>query len=468
METKTNPNHRKHASNFINGILWSGKSLSANFTNTMIVTYLAFYATDVLGMGAALISTVLLITKLFDGVTDLIAGYIIDNTRTRFGKARPYDWCIPFVALFTILLFSAPQASQGVQAVYLAVMYILVQCVFVTLLGASDSVYLLRAFPEEKERNSVFSISQITAQVFSVTMNILIPQLVASAGTSRPGWTRMAVIGTVPFAIISMIRFFTIKEVQVDEPKKASEHKKSEKEKVSLKDGVRAIAANRYLLILTLAIFIIVVASGFLNSSMAYYFQYFVKDQGAMSIVNLGAYATLLMLVIFVPLANKFGKCRVLKLSLATSCVGALIRCIAGANIPLMTLGFALLMFGIMPISIYFPLFLFDIMDYSEWKTGARVEGMLAVFPIFANKVASGISVSIGGFILAGAGYQSGAAEQSAKVMNAINFNTNIAPAILLVAMTLILVFFYDIDKHMPQVKADLAARKAQKEAIAE
>lgn len=49
METKTNPNHRKHASNLINGLLWGGKSLSANFTNTMIVTYLAFYATDVWG-----------------------------------------------------------------------------------------------------------------------------------------------------------------------------------------------------------------------------------------------------------------------------------------------------------------------------------------------------------------------------------------------------------------------------------
>ncbi len=469
MEAKTNPNHRKHASNLINGLLWGGKALSQGFTNTMIVTYFAFYATDVLGLGAGVISAVLLFTKLFDGVTDLVAGYIIDNTRTRFGKARPYDWCIPMIALFTILLFSAPKASPAVQVVYLAVMYIMVQCVFVTLLGASDSVYMLRAFPEEKERNSIFSIGAVASQVLSVTMGIIIPQMVAAAGTSQPGWTRMVIIGTVPFAVIGMLRFFLIKEVVDDgEPVAKEKAQKKQREKVSVKDGLKAIGANRYLLILTGAIFIIILASGFLNSSMAYYFQYFVKDQGAMSIVNLGAYATLLMLVIFVPLANKFGKCRILKLSLATSCVGALIRCIAGVNIPLMTLGFALLMFGIMPISIYFPLFLFDIMDYSEWKTGARVEGMLAVFPIFANKVASGISVSIGGFILAGAGYQSGAAEQSAKVLRAINFNTNIAPAILLVAMTLILVFFYDIDKHMPQVKADLAARKAQKEAIAE
>lgn len=460
METqvrKANPNHRKRFSNFINGVLWSGKSLSSNFTNTMIVTYLAYYATNVLGMRASLISTTLLITRLFDGVTDLIAGYVIDNTKTRFGKARPYDWCIPFIAIFTVLLFTAPQAAPGLQAVYIAIMYVLVQCVFVTLLGASDSVYLLRAFPEEKERNSVFSISQITAQVLNLSMNVLIPQLVAAAGTSQPGWTRMAIIGSVPFAVIGMIRFFTIREVDAGESKQATAEKKpEEKQKVSVKEGFQAIISNRYLLILTLAIFLIVIASGFLNSSMAYFFEYYVGDQAAMSTVNMGAYSTILMLVIFVPLANRFGKCKIMKLGLAAASIGAIIRCIAGTNIPLMTLGFGLLMFGIMPISIYFPLFLFDIMDYSQWKTGSRVEGVLAVFPIFANKVAGAISVSIGGYILDAAGYDGTLAVQPAAAMTAINLNCNIIPAIILVGITVLLIVFYDIDKYVPQMRKDL------------
>jgi len=463
MYTTKNRNHRKRASNLINGVLWSGKNLSGNFTNTMIVTYLSFYATDVLGMDAALISGVLFLTKLFDGVTDLIAGHIIDNTHTRFGKARPYDWCIPFVALFTILLFSAPQASEGVQAAYLAIMYIMVQCVFVTLLGASDSVYLLRAFPEEKERNSVYSISLIFSQVLNVGMGVLIPQMVAAAGTSRPEWTRMAIIGTVPFAIFGMIRFFTIKEVDAGDSSAQSKNKETgKKEKVSIKTEVRAVLGNRYLLIFTLAIFIIVLASGFLNSSMAYFFQYYVGDQGAMSIVSLGSIAAILMLVIFVPLSNRFGKSKIMKFGLIVASAGALLRCVAGTNITLITVGFGMIMFGIMPISAFFPIFMFDIMDYAEWKTGERVEGMIAAFPIFANKVAGGIAVSIGGFILAAFGYEGSAAVQSESAMWAINFNTNTAPAILLIIMTVVMVVFYDIDKYLPQMTKDLEARRKQ------
>ena len=72
--------------NFFNGIIWSGNPISFNVTNTLFVTYLAFYATDVLGLKAGIFATVLLLTKCFDGITDLIAGFIVDNTHSRWGK----------------------------------------------------------------------------------------------------------------------------------------------------------------------------------------------------------------------------------------------------------------------------------------------------------------------------------------------------------------------------------------------
>lgn len=467
METKAieKPKHQT-ARNLRNGIFWSTRYISNAVTNTLFVSYISFYATDVLKMPLTMIATVLLITKLFDGVTDLIAGFIIDNTHTRFGKARPYDWCIPFIALFTILTFSAPKAAPLVQAIYVGIMYIMTLAVFGTLLGASDNVYLLRAFPEDKERNNVYGISTVFGQIVSLALGIMIPKWVSAAGVIQSEWTKMVIYSTVPIAAIGMIRFFTIKEVVADEPVVNAEGKKEKRQGVSFKEGITAIAANKYIIILTLAIFTIVIASGFLNTSAAYYFTYFVGDISKMSVIAIASFASLIMLVIFVPLANRFGKGKVMKVSLLIALAGCILRWIGGTNMVTMSVGLGLMMLGIMPVSVYFPLFLFDIIEYGEWKTGKRVEGVLAVFPGFANKVAGGLSVSLGGFVMGAAGYVGGLETQSESAMRAIDLSFNAIPTILLGVMTVIIIVFYDLDKLMPKVKEEIAARKeAQQEA---
>lgn len=444
---------------FLNGILWSTKGIGINVPNTLIVSYLSFYATDVLGMKATLVATILLLTKLFDGVTDLISGFIVDNTHTKWGKGRPYDICIAFIGVFTVLLFSAPKTGTVVQVIWLSVMYILLQAVFVTLLNTADSVYLLRAFPEERERNNTYSISTIFGQVVSITIGVILPIMIATAGNNHAAWTKVVLIVTVPCTIVGMLRFFFIKEVNVDMPVVKTEKKKNGNH-VGLKDGVRAIVQNRYILILALGIFIIVISSGLLNTSAAYYFQYIVEDMNKLSVASMGTYASLVMLVIFVPLSNKFGKNNILKFGLIIAVIGNLIRWFGGANIVTITIGMAMLMFGIMPLTLYFPLYLFDIMDYGEWKTGKRVEGLYAAFPTFSNKVASGLSVSLGMFVLGAAGYDGTAAVQTEAALNAINLSYNALPTILLIVMTLILFFFFNIDKKMPIVKKELEERR--------
>lgn len=469
MEAKIIDNSKKGILwNLKNGIVWSSKYVISAVVNTLFVSFLSFYATDVLGMPLIMISTVLLVTKLFDGVTDLAAGFIVDNTHTRFGKARPYDWCIPMIALFTILTFSAPKAAPLMQAVYIGVMYVLTQAVFNTLLGASENVYLLRAFPEANERNSIFGISTVFGQILSLLLGVVFPRLVSSAGTDAAAWTRLVILATVPFAVLGMIRFFVIKEVVQDEAVDKAKGSEKEKQSVSLKDGFKAIAGNRYILILTLSIFIIVIASGFLNTAAAYYFTYFVGDLSKMSVISLASFSTLVMLVIFVPLANKFGKANVMKVAMVIAFVGNVIRWIGGSNMVTIAVGMGLMMFGIMPISVYFPLFLFDIIEYGEWKTGKRVEGVLAVFPHFANKVAAGLSVSLGGFVIGAAGYVGGQATQTESAMQAINMSFNTIPTILMGIMTMILILFYDLDKYMPQVREDLKARSEAQAAPAE
>ena len=279
-----------------------------------------------------------------------------------------------------------------------------------------------------------------------------------------------------PTALIGMIRFFFVKEKYVDakrptektkEDSEASAEKKSRKKMdgVSVLTGIKAIGKNKYILLLMVMIIAIIIASGVMNTAQAYYFKYFVGDISKMSIVNFSLVFSILMLVIFVPLANKFGKCRIMQIGLILATLGCLIRFLGGTNIVTLFIGMSLIMFGIMPVSVYFPLYLFDIIDYGEWKTGDRVEGMLAALPSFATKVANGLSVSLASLILGHAGYDGKLAEQTEAAMRAINLNYNIIPLICLAVMTAISLIWFNLDKVMPTVKKELAERRDNKEA---
>ena len=448
----------------VNGAIWSVKEISRAVPNTLIVSYLSFYATDVLGMKAALIATVLLLTKLMDGVTDILAGVIIDNTHTRWGKGRPYDWCILLTGISTILLFNAPKHGTVLQVIYLAIMYILNTAVFTTLLETGDAVFLLRAFPEEKERNSVFSFSLIIGQFIAITISVLLPMLIAGAGTNHAEWLKVVAMVTIPTSLLGMLRFFLIKETGVEEAAAREQgpvEKKEPEEKISLKDALSSIVQNPYILILSLGIFIIVISSGLLNTSMPYFFQYYIGDLSGMGTIMIGTYAILIMLIAFLPLSEIFGKANLLKAGVCLLAAGMIVRWMAGTNILMMTIGMAMVMVGVAPITMYFPLYIFDLMDYGEWKTGKRVEGMYAVFPQFANKVASSIAISLCGFILGAFGYDGNAAVQTESAMWAIQLTFNILPAVLSIAMAVVIVLFYNVDKKMPTVRKELAERHA-------
>lgn len=100
---------------------WQSRAVSLGCM-TIVYGYLMIYCTNTLGLSSALVGTLLLCSKVFDGITDLFAGYLIDNTNTRFGKARPYEFAIIGVWICTWLLFSCPtEWSYTVKAVWLFV-----------------------------------------------------------------------------------------------------------------------------------------------------------------------------------------------------------------------------------------------------------------------------------------------------------------------------------------------------------
>lgn len=106
------------------GMLWSSRGISAA-VNVMLVGYVTFYATDILGLNMGILGVIFLVSKIVDAFTDLVAGFIVDRTHTRLGKARPYEIFIVFQWILLVMLYNVPDMSATLQYVWLLVIYIL-------------------------------------------------------------------------------------------------------------------------------------------------------------------------------------------------------------------------------------------------------------------------------------------------------------------------------------------------------
>ncbi|MDO4283954.1 MAG: glycoside-pentoside-hexuronide (GPH):cation symporter [Eubacteriales bacterium] len=439
---------------------WTSRGLSLAL-NVILIMQLTYYCTDMLGMPALGVGTLLLASKLFDGVTDLLIGFVIDRTHTRFGKARPYEISIVFVWLLTVLLFSVPSSmGLGAKYVYIFILYTLINSVFATALNGGDAVYLARAVRSEKNRVSIMSFNGAIIMLFSIVISIVMPQLIAGIGATKEGWTVIAVVFAVPLVVIGMLRFVFVKEVAI--PDTAREAKKSGAEQsLPLRTSLRCLVQNKYIFLISGMTLCVQLISNIGSSVNTYYFKYIVGDIGLASLVSMSSMITPLVMVFFPVLSRKLGMVRLLKVGMVIGVIGYALRIAGGTNLATLTVGSLLSGVAILPITMMISIYLIDCMDYGEWKTGIRIEGILASVNSFSSKLGSGIASSLVGIIMGMAGYDGALEVQSAAANVSIVALFNYLPMVLVV-VTLILAFLYRLDQQMPQIKADLEAKRAR------
>lgn len=371
---------------------WTSRGLSLAL-NVILIMQLTYYCTDMLGMGATLVGTLLLASKIFDGVTDLFVGFIIDATHTKWGKARPYEIFIVFVWGLTVLLFSAPEMSTTGKAIFVFVLYTLINSVCATFLNGGDAVYLARSIRSEKNRVSVMSFNGGIIMLFSIVISMLLPQLIAGMGSTKEGWTTMALIFAIPCAIIGMFRFIFVKEVVDDN--QPSDQQKEEVQKIPLKQSLKCVFSNKYIFILAGMTLVVQLATNIGTAVNTYYFKYIMGNIGLATLVSIGSMLTPVIMLIFPVLSRKFGTVPILRAGAVLGVVGYGIRILGGTNLVTLTLGSVIGGVAILPVTMMISIYLIDTMDYGEWKTGTRVEGMLASVNSFASKLGSGIAYKL-------------------------------------------------------------------------
>jgi Na+/melibiose symporter-like transporter len=439
-------------------LAWStqGLALSASY---ILLGYLTLYATDVMGLNAATVGIAFMISKFFDGFTDMVAGVLIDKTHTRFGKARPYSLAIVGYYACIGLVFSAPAMGQFAGIIYLFVLYTLIYAVFCTLFSCAEPVYMSRTLEDPRQSMTLLSFVGVIAMFPSIAFGIIIPQWIARIGVNPAEWSKMAWTLAIPLALVGIVRFFVIKERK--NAGQITSDKENVKNNIPVKEMTRLLIKNKYILILSVLVCIAYLGSGLTNAIGSYYAKYIFGDVGVGSIMTLTLVPMIFMLALIPVLARKFTLKRCINVTMILAIIGSLIRLIDVKSVPLGFIGGCLSVFAFPAFYGFATTMVLDCMDYGQWKFNKRVEGTLASVQSLMNKVGTAIATGMMGVMLSIAGYDGLAVTQSASANRMIIALTTVIPVVFYIIF-MIIFHFYDLESKMPGIRAQLNEGKKE------
>lgn len=436
-------------------VVWSLRTFSS-MACAMVIGYVSFYATNMLEIPAGTVGLLIMASKIFDAVSDLAGGVLVDRTNTKLGKARPYELSIIGIWVCTVVMYACPDFGLTGRCVWLFIWYTLLNDIFYTLLNAAEPVYMMRAIPNRQDMEKTASINGIFTILGSMIVSIGYPILMGTLGSTKGGWTTMALIFAIPMTLIGMLRFMLIPEVRnvtAEESKKV--------EKVSAKEIMASLTSNRYIYLYIVLILVVNILSNF-SGSMTYYFTYIVGNQEAMSIASLPTMVAPLLLLFFPLLLKKYSVVKVSSVCILIGTVGCVIKQFAGANMGMILLGSFIGVIGTLPLSAFLVILLADTVDYNEYKTGTRVEGIYAAMGSFGQKIGIALASALNGFLLEASGFiSSNDAVQPDSAISMIRAMFGAIPGAMMLLIFVVLLFF-NLEKKMPEVRAALAAKKEQ------
>ena len=429
---------------------WNARSASAA-VQAIIIGYISFYCTDVHQLNPAIVATLLMATKLVDSVTDILAGYLIDITKTRFGKARPYELGVLGLWLCTWLLFSVPADMANVyKYVWVAVFYTLSQSVFYTVLTANETAYMVRAFNNQEHYVTISSLGGLITVAGVAVFNVVFPSFAENAGTNAGAWSLMVAVLAVPLAVIGMLRFFFVKEIYSVDTKG---------ERVRFTDVITLFKTNKYIWSIALLLFVSNLATGM--GASVYYYTYVIGNLSLMGTVSLFSVVTMFTMALYPVLLKKITTKQLIMVGCFAYIIGGIIFFLTQSGFAFLAVATILTGMGSLPITMMVKLLQVECADYNEWKGNQRMEGSIGSLSGFAIKVGAAFGTFLAGILLAVSGYVGGTDVLPDSALLMIRMLMGIVPSLGFVLDIFVLHFFYDLDKKIVDIRAELEKRRS-------
>lgn len=458
------------------GEKWLGYLLGpvgALLLNGVLATYLNVYYTDVLKLtgiwGGLFLMIFPIISKVVDAFTNVVMGYIIDRTRTKQGKARP--WLLlsaPLVAVSGILLFVVPEGNETVKIIWVILSYNLFYSFAYTIYNMSHGLMVPLSTRNTTDRGGLSVFNQIaTIMMSGIVVALIFPMVIMPMlGVDKEKWIfMMTLLSVLAFPLILLEYYFTKERV-------TEETTEEEEEKISFKEQFKAIFTDKYMLIIYTYFLVYTIGTCFKNLGLVYYCNYVLgtyNDGITQTLVSvLGGIPMGIGIFAVWPLAKKFGKRNATLWGFVLYAIGGAICWAFPTNMVIVLIGQFVKNIGGLPCAYVFMALFADVLDHMEWKKQFRCDGLaMSVYNIIA--VASvGVCTGIFNMMLSAAGYvaptlnaagETIAAVQSQPVQNAITFAFVGLEVITAIVLVVILVFL-NVEKDIEKKQAEIKARR--------
>lgn len=444
---------------WISRIAYGCADTSCNIVYGMINTLLTLFYTDYAGIPFATVGLVMLVSRFFDGSSDVIMGIIVNKTKSRWGKSRPWLlWMsVPYV-ITSVALFTVPQTSLTIQFWYIFVTYNLCTTICYTALNVplgSLSTMMTRSSHERDMLSVVRMALAPIGRLISVTFSMPVVKLF---GNDRSAWVKAMTMWCVIAFILLIFSFSKCKEnVKIPE--------KVEKTKVGFKKNFGALVKNPYFWATLILWSITCIHATLVGTDMPYYCKYIFGNSTWMySTLYLAENLTLIGGAILCPLLLKRFNKRDLSLAGCILAVAAQVAFMANTQSFEWALFITILRgIGQAPLTALVFSMMGDVIEYGYWKFNIRQDSLVFGGGSLGFKIGTGLTSALISMLLTNAGYISSSAggavqPQAAKdmIMTIYKFGP-----IVIWGVAVVVLLFYKLDKIYPKIVKELAERES-------
>ena len=429
-----------------------------NILNLIVSAFLLIYYSNVLYLGLTEVGTVMAVSKVFDGVSDLIMGRIIDKTKSKYGKARPwYARMIIPTTVCVLLLFWMPAGFKGMmQYVYVFVTYNLVSTVCYTANAVAHASMIGFMTMNTKSRGMVGVMSMASNTVFTILVTNFFMKICRFFGGgdayTQKGFTCTLICYIVLYAVSAILAFLLTRE-RINNVMPAQDTE----EDVPIKVALLSLVQNKYWILCNVMCLGFYFLMSFASSATVYFAQYIMNDLDLQGTLSSTLYIVLLFgLVAALPVMMKIGKGNTMRIGLIISAIGYFI--------PQLTLQKSAVVGAMAIVGIGFGFiaapagsFLQDTLTFGQWRSGVSAIGMGNAVFSFVNKLSSALGIVVLGWVLDLGKFDAKLSVQPASALSAIKFLYIWLPALICV-ICVFLSAFYDLDKKLPFLEKEITA----------
>lgn len=394
---------------------WLGYLLGpagALLLNAVLATYLNVYYTDVLNLtplwGGLFLTVFPIVSKVIDAITNVLMGQVIDRTHTKQGKARPWLLLSAFLVPLTgILLFTVPENSDTVKALWVMISYNLFYSFAYTIFNMSHSLMVPLSTRDGTARGGLSVFNQITTIMMSgILVALIFPMIIMPMiGVDKSKWITLMSIISIFALPLTLLEYYFTKERVTEESTIAEQ----EQDRLPFLKQMKILFTDKYMILMYLYFFVYTIGMTLKNLGLVYYCNYVLGTYNdgitQMLVSVLGGIPMGIGIFAVWPLAKKFGKRNVTMFGFVLYAIGSLICWMFPTSLVIVLVGQFIKNIGGLPCAYVFMALFADCLDHLEWRKDIRMDGAaMSIYNIIAVAMV-GIMTGVFNWLLAGSGY---------------------------------------------------------------